>query len=337
MRARVGTCCLIIVCCWGVAAIGCVAGPPPLTPEQIQAREEAARIAEEARLERERLQREATERKRNEIHALEQAGDSARGQGMADQAFQQFLKAFARDPDQPEVKERLRGKLIQMAGTGEVKPDLPEQARRHMVRGKAKIKTAGFVGAAEEMTSAIRIAPWWPEAYYNLGLMQERAGEYGKAMDSYELYLSSGPPEAEAQALQAKIYELEVVEEERDAIQEFAGQYADGNYVKIDGNELDAKMGPHTIAASLTGRSLEGTVTIDRYNHTYPWQAKICKIPRETVPITEGSIDPEAGTLQVVFMKPEYTVRWGETWKDLWCESVTLKAKSPFTVTFRTK
>ena len=337
MRTRAGRCCLIILCCLGVAAISCQLGPPPLTPEEIAAREEAARIAKEAQLERERLQREAIERKRSEIHALEQAGDGARGQGMADQAFQEFLEAFARDPDRPEVKERLRGKLIQMAGTGEVNPDLPEEARRHMVRGRAKIKTSGFVAAAEEMASAIRIAPWWPEAYYNLGLMQERAGEYGNAMDSYELYLLSGPPEAEAQALQAKIYELEVVKEERDAIQEFAGQYPDGNYVNINGSKIDAKMGLHTIAASLTGRSLEGTVTIGQYNHTYPWQAKICKIPRETVPITEGSVDPEAGTLRVVFMKPEYTVRWGETWKDLWCESITLKAKSPYTVTFRTK
>lgn len=87
-----------------------------------------------------------------------------------------------------------------------------------MARGKAAIEsaksTADFRDAAREFEQAAAIAPNWPEAYYNLGLVREKSGDYDEAIAGYKRYLQLVPASsADAGKVQETIYKLEYLRE----------------------------------------------------------------------------------------------------------------------------
>jgi hypothetical protein len=104
-------------------------------------------------------------------------------------------------------------KVIKLAAAMDRLPAIPEEARRHFVRGAALFKDAtspdDFTQVLDEFKQATRLAPWWPEARYNWALAYESAGDYHEAIDHLNLYLLFKLPEAEARAVQDKIYALE--------------------------------------------------------------------------------------------------------------------------------
>jgi len=94
---------------------------------------------------------------------------------------------------------------------------IPEEARRHFVRGTALFKDAkspdDYKLVVDEFTQAANLAPWWPEARYNLALAQEAEGDYDKAIENLKLYLQFKLPDADARAAQDKMYTLEARQE----------------------------------------------------------------------------------------------------------------------------
>lgn len=72
-----------------------------------------------------------------------------------------------------------------------------EEARRHMARGQAAVEMAKspveLEDAIKEFQKAIELAPTWPSPYYNLGLVQEKAGTFREAIASYKRYLQLAP------------------------------------------------------------------------------------------------------------------------------------------------
>jgi len=94
---------------------------------------------------------------------------------------------------------------------------IPEEARRHFVRGTALFKDAkspdDYKLVVDEFTQAANLAPWWPEARYNCALAWEAAGDYDKAIENLKLYLQFKLPDADARAAQDKIYALEAKQE----------------------------------------------------------------------------------------------------------------------------
>lgn len=62
--------------------------------------------------------------------------------------------------------------------------------------------------AAQSFTEALTVAPWWGDAYYNLGVAQELAEQYNKAEQAFTFYLLSNPGDQEKREAQDRIYAL---------------------------------------------------------------------------------------------------------------------------------
>ena len=94
---------------------------------------------------------------------------------------------------------------------------LPKEARRHMARGEAYVEMAkdkeGFKRAAKEFEAAAKAAPWLASAYYNLGIVQDKAGLYSQAMRSLKIYLAIAPDAPDAAEVEKLIFKIEVRKE----------------------------------------------------------------------------------------------------------------------------
>ncbi len=110
----------------------------------------------------------------------------------------------------------LREQIIKLAGETKPPPSIPEAARRSFVQGNVIFKdakdAAGQQLAVAAFKDAVKIAPWWGEAYYNLAVAQELVGSFADARDSLGWYIKTKPGEKEERAAQDKIYALEAKE-----------------------------------------------------------------------------------------------------------------------------
>jgi ankyrin repeat protein len=89
----------------------------------------------------------------------------------------------------------------------------PEVLRRQMLRAQAAVEAAqspqDYAKAISEYNIAKDIAPESPEIYYNLGMVQDKAGLYPDALNSLHKYLELSPNATDAQAVKDMIYKLE--------------------------------------------------------------------------------------------------------------------------------
>jgi tetratricopeptide (TPR) repeat protein len=145
----------------------------------------------------------------------ESVGDAAAKGGQATEALQHYITAFHELPESPppEAQEGLLKKIADVGSQVKPAPAIPEEAHKHMVMGTTILRAAkspeDFKGAIGEFQKAVRSAPWWGDAYYNLGVAEEAAGEFGEAKRHLQLYLASKPPTADARSAQDKIYEID--------------------------------------------------------------------------------------------------------------------------------
>jgi ankyrin repeat protein len=84
-----------------------------------------------------------------------------------------------------------------------------EEAKRHFDYGMAAAKMEDFEAAVKEFEQAARLAPNWPDAFYNLGLAQEGTKKYGDAAKSYREYLQLAPNASDAEEVKSLINKLE--------------------------------------------------------------------------------------------------------------------------------
>lgn len=90
---------------------------------------------------------------------------------------------------------------------------VPEEARRRMKRGEILFHDAGRDGYGPiiaEMRQAVKLAPAWPRAHFNLALALEGAGRHAEAKRHLELYLRAEPAAEDAAEVRDKIIELEL-------------------------------------------------------------------------------------------------------------------------------
>ncbi|TRZ88817.1 MAG: tetratricopeptide repeat protein [Methanosarcinales archaeon] len=90
---------------------------------------------------------------------------------------------------------------------------VPKEAQRHFDRGMAAVEMAkspdDYAAAIKEFEQAIRFAPDWPDVYYNLGMVQEKAGKYRDAITSLRQYLQLVPNASDATTVKSLINKLE--------------------------------------------------------------------------------------------------------------------------------
>lgn len=116
----------------------------------------------------------------------------------------------------------LREKIIGLALKLKPSLALPDEAERRLIRGRAAVKSAkdtdGFLRAAAEFQQALVVAPWLPEAYFNLGIVLDKAGRYSDAISNLKLYLAAAPDAKEASEVKTLIVEIEYRLEENQRI-----------------------------------------------------------------------------------------------------------------------
>jgi tetratricopeptide (TPR) repeat protein len=93
-----------------------------------------------------------------------------------------------------------------------------DEANRHFIRGMAAVEIAktaeDYDLAIDEFKQARSLAPDWPDVYYNLGLIQEKAGKYMDAASSLRKYLQLTPDSPNAAEIKALIYKAELKAEQ---------------------------------------------------------------------------------------------------------------------------
>lgn len=85
--------------------------------------------------------------------------------------------------------------------------------KRELTYGRVALQDAkdkaGFLQSAAQFEAAARKAPDCAQAFFNMGLVYEKAGEYSKALAALKNYLRLAPKAPDAAAVETKIYELE--------------------------------------------------------------------------------------------------------------------------------
>lgn len=123
--------------------------------------------------------------------------------------FKQMVEQLQQNPNDAALRE----KIIKQAQTLKPAPAMPEEAKRRMGRGQAALEMAkgptDYENAAAEFQAAVNAAPWRADAYYNLGVAQEKAGHPAEAMASFKLYLVAAPKAKDKDEVEQRIYKLD--------------------------------------------------------------------------------------------------------------------------------
>ena len=131
---------------------------------------------------------------------------------------------------------------------------ISEEARRHMIRGQAAVEAAksseDFKSAIAEFEQARILAPDWPEVYFNLGMVQEKVGNYDEATNNLRKYLKLLPNANDAAQVRDHIYKLEYIRERSNI---------EGIW-KVDSNETEIECDPKSCC--VTERGLIGCDTV---------------------------------------------------------------------------
>jgi tetratricopeptide (TPR) repeat protein len=153
---------------------------------------------------------------------------------------------------------------------------ISEEARRYMTRGMAAVEMAktpkDYVRAVREFEQAAKLAPNWPDVYFNLGSVQAKAGNYSEAMRHYKRYLELAPNAPDAAKVREEIYKLEYQAEQQAKVSDLGGTWKDmegGNYrVTVTRGNIFEVVGPlgMKIRGVMKGSSFVGTIAFPGYS-----------------------------------------------------------------------
>jgi Tfp pilus assembly protein PilF len=97
--------------------------------------------------------------------------------------------------------------------------EISRDAKRHMFRGQAAMEEAknasDYQDAVKEFKKAVEYAPHWADAWFNLGVAQERAKDYAGAMNSFKKYLELNPTANDRNEVEGRIFKLEYLVEKK--------------------------------------------------------------------------------------------------------------------------
>lgn len=126
------------------------------------------------------------------------------------QSPREQLKQMVEQLQQSPNNNALREKIITLAQGLKPAPAIPEEAERHMAYGTAAFtgakSVADYKEASKEFEQATLSAPWVGDAYFNLGVAQDKAENYPAALRSLNLALLASPDSKDIKAL---IYQVE--------------------------------------------------------------------------------------------------------------------------------
>ena len=134
-----------------------------------------------------------------------------------------LVQQLQKNPDD----DALRAQIIKLAKTLRPQPSIPDEAERRMVRGTEAFKEAksatDYQAAVTEFQQATLAAPWDGDAYFNLGVAQDKAEQYDAALRSLQLAQLASPTSKDVQDL---IYKVQYHNEQSHAPQALAARQA---------------------------------------------------------------------------------------------------------------
>lgn len=130
--------------------------------------------------------------------------------------------------------------ILAFSGTSHAN-DSCQSVKREMVFGQTALKHAndkqGFLKAASEFKKATQKAPNCAAAYYNMGVVYEKAGEYKLAMEALDHYLELSPGAEDFNEVEMKTYELEYLATNTDDLEnskagweKYSGTWCDSSF-----------------------------------------------------------------------------------------------------------
>ncbi len=143
----------------------------------------------------------------------ESLGRQAEQAGKLREALTHYVASLQSAPESSDADLRLREKIMGLVLKVKPAPAVPEDATTYMGRGQAAVEISkgpeDFKKAAIEFQKALKAAPWLASGYFNLGLVQDKAGQYTEAIQSFKLYLLAAPTAPDAQDVRGRIAGLE--------------------------------------------------------------------------------------------------------------------------------
>jgi tetratricopeptide (TPR) repeat protein len=168
-------------------------------------------------------------------------GLQAEKAGKHREAIDCYIKALQSVPEGSAKDQQLRERVISLAHKIKPAPIVPEEAERYMARGRAAVKSAAtikdFEDAASQFSKVLRVAPWLSEGYYNLGVVQDKAGRYQDAIRNLKYYLLAAPNAQDAKRVRSLIFEIEYRQEktQRESDKMLTEQKAKANLESLTG------------------------------------------------------------------------------------------------------
>ena len=161
------------------------------------------------------------------LNRLGATGEAAAQGGDLRGALTQYLAEVQNSVYESEP----RRKVIALVAKLDPKPALPEEAQRAMARGKVEFENvrsaAQWAKPAGEFQTAANLAPWWPDAYFNLAMTQEKQKDYYHSIENLKLYLEASPNATDTAAIKEKLYQLEYKQENAAKCDELIQRAAD--------------------------------------------------------------------------------------------------------------
>lgn len=235
------------------------------------------------------------------------AAEKARSDGEARKALDLYMAALGRLTRGSEASRETRAAVVALARSMPEPPEIPEEARKHMVKSQFLLsRGAGRSQVEAEIQAALDAAPWWSDGYYNLGLIQGAQGRYKDAIASLRSFMAGSPDSPQAQAAQDKIYELEISQEQADKIAGLSGTWTlAGNGTQLSVESREGKLIAHypgwiTITATIDGHQLQGSV--QGVQSGGKWT---CTIPAQLHPVT-GRISDDMKSIEYDYVWSTY-------------------------------
>ena len=115
-----------------------------------------------------------------------------------------------------DIKNDLREKIIKLVHGMTPPLKIPDDAKHYFIKGNTFIKegkdASAVQNAIDAYIAALRLAPWWGNAYFNLGLAYEAAGRYKEAEESMNFFLLTKPGEAWKDKAEQELGKIEAEE-----------------------------------------------------------------------------------------------------------------------------
>ena len=209
-----------------------------------------------------------------------------------------------------------------------------EEAQRYMARGMAAVEMAksasDYALAAKEFEQAAKLAPDWPDIYYNLGSVQSKAGDITSAIKSFQRYLDLAPKSPDAAKVRSEIFKLEYRLEREKLATTLEGTWIGPNgqtfKMKLDGARFQLtrdRVGDDILVQNVMFQSysgpmgnvplvFSGTLVGDKIAGQYLQEAgKVidCIMPERKGDF-EGTVDVAARQMRIVYNRVTLEYEW---------------------------